>query len=165
MAYLGSSSARKPPPVLSTPQSCCTDRMLPRSSAQLPRPKRWAITGWQQSLREIGSWAPAVLLEILDTFCPRHSGRQGHGKAREDCILAAQMLGQGQSVGPRATPKDNMMEEPQDTQGLTTGQGKQPGKSCSLRPEFPRLPTLPTKLPTTLPWDTMLGEVVSVLMG
>lgn len=27
----------------------------------------------------------------------------------------------------------------QDTQGLTTGQRKQPGKSCSLRPEFPDL--------------------------
>lgn len=62
------------------------------------------------------------------------------------------MLGQGQSVGPRA-----MLEEPQDTQGLTTGQGKQSGKSCSLRPEFPGLPTLP--------WDTMLGEVAPVLMG
>lgn len=31
-AYLGSCSARKPP-VLSTPQSCGTDPMLPRSSA------------------------------------------------------------------------------------------------------------------------------------
>lgn len=39
------------------------------------------------------------------------------------------------------------MEEPQDTQGLATAQRKQPAKSCSLRPEFPRLPTLPTKLP------------------
>lgn len=32
-----------------------------------------------------------------------------------------------------------MLEEPQDTQGLTTGQRKQPGKSCSLRPELPDL--------------------------
>lgn len=90
-----------------------------------------AVTGLEaQSHGETGNWAVHALLKILDVFfflttwSPEHSGQKRPGKAPGNHISAAQTSGQDQPVCHGAPPRDNMLEEPHCTHGLTTESGE-----------------------------------------